>query len=84
MFGIDYLTVGAYIVDGAVLCRACGEKRGLPTNDSVSVNEIENAFAHDGTFCDDCCAEVVEPCAEHCGQSVCSAPVEDADEGGES
>ena len=59
MFGIEYLTVGGYIVDGGILCRDCGEKRNLPTGDSLSVATLEAEWP-DGLGCGDCGTEIVE------------------------
>ena len=59
MFGIEYLTVGAYQTDGDILCKACGERKGLPVSDSVSVAGIEESFERDGCDCDACGAEIV-------------------------
>ena len=59
MFGIEYLTVGGYIVDGGILCRDCGEKRNLPTGDSLSVATLEAEWP-DGLGCGDCGAVIVE------------------------
>ena len=60
MFGPEYFTVAAYMTDGSILCRECGDKAGLPCSDQVTQSEFNDGW-EDGCYCDDCGAEIAAP-----------------------
>ena len=62
MFGPEYFTVAAYF-DGecTIVCRECGEKKNLPTGESLSEAQVNESFYEDGLYCEDCGKEIVEP-----------------------
>ena len=66
MMGPEYFTVGAYITDGDVLCRDCGEKAKLPTSDSISLAQVWESWGSDeyGCYCGQCGEEICEPYVE--------------------
>ena len=35
MLSMEQLTTVAYMTDGGILCRKCGEAEGLPTSDAL-------------------------------------------------
>ena len=59
MLSIESMTITAYISDGSVLCRACGEKAKLPASDAQCDYTMQSDF-YDGVSCDDCGEEIVE------------------------
>jgi hypothetical protein len=66
MLSIEQMTVTAYITDGAILCRKCGEKEGLPAKDGLCDYTMQSEFSEDGLYCDTCGKEIVEPYVETC------------------
>ncbi len=64
MMGPEYFTVGAYIVDGEILCPACGDKEGLPVNAQITEAELWNSFqdyaTEGGLYCE-CGEELIAP-----------------------
>ncbi len=60
MFGVEYITVGAYLTDGTLLCRECGERERLPADDSISIASLEQEWP-DGAWCDTCGRELPAP-----------------------
>ena len=63
MLSIESMTITAYISDGSVLCRACGEKAKLPASDAQCDYTMQSEF-EEGAWCDDCGKEIVEPYVE--------------------
>lgn len=60
MLSISQLTVAAYMTDGAVVCRECGENAKLPTGAALIQYTLESDFP-EGLSCDSCGKELVEP-----------------------
>jgi hypothetical protein len=74
MMGPEYFTVAAYITDGAIICRECGEMRGLPASDQLTKATVEADYQDDGLYCDGCTKEIVEEpehylTCEYCGKA---------------
>ena len=61
MLSIEQLTIVAYVTDGDILCRKCGEKQGLPTKDALCAYSAGEFADNDGLYCGDCSKEIVEP-----------------------
>ena len=59
MLSIEALTVIAYLGDGFIVCRACGEKRNMLISDSLC--EYNLGEWSEGCYCNDCDAEIIEP-----------------------
>lgn len=64
MMGPEYFTVAGYLIDGDILCRACGEKAKLPASDQITEAQAYSEFQEDGLWCGKCGAEIVEPPVE--------------------
>ncbi len=73
MLSIEQMTVVAYMEDGCIVCRKCGEAAGMPAKDALCAYSVESDFSEDGLWCDDCGKEIVEPYVE-------DEPEEDEDE----
>ena len=65
MLSIEQMTITAYLTDGDIVCRACGEKAGLPTKDALCDYTMQSEFSDEcGAYCGDCGKEIVEPYVE--------------------
>ena len=64
MMGPEYFTVGAYISDGKIMCRECGEKENLPASDQITESELWSSFSdyasEGGLYCF-CGEELIAP-----------------------
>ena len=72
MLSIEQLTVVAYVTDGGVLCRKCGEKSGLPTSDALCAYSAGEYAGNEGLYCDECGHEIDPPYewdCPYCGTS---------------
>ena len=58
------VSLGAYIVDGGILCPECGDKVGLPVSDQITEAELWSSFcdyaSQGGLYCE-CGAELIAP-----------------------
>ena len=63
MLSIEQMTITAYITDGGILCRKCGEKENLPAKDALCDYSMQSEF-EEGAWCDSCGYEIVEPYEE--------------------
>ena len=61
MFPPEYFIVKAYVIDGGVVCRECGDRQHLPARDQITESEIYDSFGPYGVDCDDCGAEILAP-----------------------
>lgn len=63
MFSSEYFTVAGYQTDGETLCRACGDKAGLPVSEQFTEAQAYSDYCLDGEglYCDQCSAEIVAP-----------------------
>ncbi len=70
MLSIEQLTIAAYQTDGGILCRKCGEAKGLPTKDALCAYSAGEYAGNEGLYCDDCGHEIEAPYewdCPHCG-----------------
>ena len=63
MLSAEQLIITAYIGDGVILCRSCGEAEGLPMKDAMCDYAMQSDF-EEGAWCEDCGKEIVEPYEE--------------------
>lgn len=59
MFGPEYFTPVGYLTDCCFLCVECGDKEGLPISEQVMAAYFNNDY--EGTYCDQCGAEINPP-----------------------
>jgi hypothetical protein len=64
MLSIEQMTIVAYLGDGFIVCRECGEKDGMPARDALCAYSVESDFSEDGLCCDECSKVIVEPYVE--------------------
>lgn len=60
MLSLEGMMIVAYLGDGEVYCRKCGEAAGLPMSAAMSRYEAESSFFSEGVNCDRCSDEIVE------------------------
>ena len=61
MLSIEQLTIVAYMTDGGILCRKCGEAEGLPTKDALCAYSAGEYAGNEGLYCDSCSFEIDAP-----------------------
>jgi len=66
MLSIEQLTIVAYMTDGGILCRKCGEAEGLPTKDALCAYSAGEYAGSEGLYCDDCGFEIDPPYSWDC------------------
>lgn len=66
MLSIEQLTIVAYMTDGGILCRKCGEKERLPMKDALCAYTAGEYAGYDGLYCDSCNFEIDEPYIWEC------------------
>ena len=61
MLSASQLVIVAYVTDGAIVCRDCGEKAGLPTKDALIEYSAQEYASEEnrGLYCDDCGEEII-------------------------
>jgi hypothetical protein len=61
-FSTDYLTIGCYVTETAILCLSCGEARHLGTDEAFSIAETRQNFEDEfGAECSTCHVVICHP-----------------------
>lgn len=59
MLSLSQMQIIAYLGDGEVYCRKCGEGKHLPMSKALSEYDVDSQFS-DGLSCGECDKEIVE------------------------
>lgn len=59
MLSLSQMQIIAYLGDGDVVCRSCGEEAGWPMKHALSQYDVESSFS-DGLSCENCGAVIIE------------------------